>query len=76
MSTRPSVSTIVFWPVKYGWQAEQVFTCISGLVERLCMTLPHAHVIVASPYLGWIPSFIYLTFPKKLGAYDSGFWPF
>ena len=55
---------------------EQVFTCISALVERVFITLPHAHVIVASTYLGWIPSFISsLPFQKevrmiqKIGAF-------
>lgn len=47
-STRPSVSIIVCCPVKYGWQEEQVLTLIVFLVERVLITLPQAHEIVAS----------------------------
>ena len=51
-STRPSVSIILVDPVKNGWHAPHVFTCISFFVERVLMTLPQAHVIVASTYFG------------------------
>ena len=59
-STRPSVSTIVVAPGNYGWQAEQVVTVISLRVERVFMTVPHAQVMVASSYFGWMSLFMIL----------------
>src|SRR5215813_2473220 len=58
LSTRPAVSTNFCWPGKNGWHRLQIPTMISGLVERVLITLPQAHRISASTYLGWIFSFI------------------
>ena len=60
---------MVLAPVKYGWHAEHVLTVISFFVERVWMTLPHAHVIVASSYLGWMSLFMVLFSLSKLDAY-------
>jgi len=56
-STRPAVSTSFCFPVKKGWQAEQMSVCISALVERVSNVLPHAHTTVAVAYSGWISLF-------------------
>src|SRR5205807_7823426 len=58
LSTRPAVSTNFCWPVKKGWQELQIPTMITGLVERVLITLPQAQRTSASTYLGWIFSFI------------------
>ena len=42
-STRPSVSTSLYLPVKNGWQAEQIYTWNEPRVLRVSMTLPQAH---------------------------------
>ena len=55
---RPSVSMNVCWPVKYGWQAAQVFTVMVFTVEFVSKTLPQAHVTVAGPYSGCVPFFM------------------
>ena len=47
-STRPSVSINLAWPVKKGWHAEQVLTCISLTVERVWKTFPQAQLTVAN----------------------------
>src|SRR6266436_3083112 len=47
LSTRPAVSTNFCWPVKNGWQALQIPTMITGLVERVLTVLPHAQRISA-----------------------------
>ena len=57
---------MVFWPVKYGWQAEHVLTVISFLVERVLMTLPQAQVMVASPYDGWISFFMLFFYLSEI----------
>jgi hypothetical protein len=36
------------FPVKKGWHLEQTSTRISGLVDRVRMTSPHAQVMVVS----------------------------
>ena len=46
------------FPVKKGWQDEQISTWMFFTVERVSMTLPQAHVMVVSSYLGWIPLFM------------------
>ena len=64
LSTRPPASTNFCLPVKKGWHFEQISTLISppfGLVERVRTVSPHAHRIVTSSYLGWIPSFTFNT---------------
>src|SRR5215470_11777491 len=58
LSTRPAVSTNFCCPVKNGWQALQMPTIITGLVERVLITLPQAQRISASTYFGCIFSFI------------------
>jgi hypothetical protein len=42
-STRPSVSTSFWRPVKNGWQLLQISRCSSGLVDRVFHVAPHAH---------------------------------
>src|SRR5262249_30007359 len=44
-STRPSVSTSLYLPVKKGWQAEQISTWNEPRVERVSITLPQAQVM-------------------------------
>ncbi len=56
-STRPSVSTNFWLPVKNGWQAEQISTCSFSRVEPVVNVLPHEQVTVATNHLGWIFSF-------------------
>src|ERR1051326_7613649 len=58
LSTRPAVSTNFCWPVKKGWQELQIPTIITGLVERVLITLPHAQRISASTYFGCMSAFI------------------
>ena len=58
LSTLPSESTNFCFPEKKGWQFEQISTFMVFLVERVCTTLPQAHIMVASSYLGWPLSFI------------------
>ena len=41
-STRPSVSTSFWRPVKNGWQLLQISRCSSGLVDRVFHVAPHA----------------------------------
>ena len=59
LSMRPAVSTSFCLPVKKGWQAEQISTLMSLVVERVSMTFPQAQVIFVISYLGCIPSLIY-----------------
>ena len=61
-STRPSVSTIFCVPVKNGWQTEQISIRISGFVDRVFTTDPHAQAMVASLYSGWMPFFTQNSF--------------
>src|SRR5207249_10935638 len=58
LSTRPAVSTNFCWPVKKGWQELQMPTIITGLVERVLITLPQAQRISASTYFGCMSAFI------------------
>src|SRR5437870_5851054 len=58
LSTRPAVSTNFCWPVKKGWQALQIPTIITGLVERVLITLPQAQRTSASTYFGCMSAFI------------------
>ena len=44
-STRPSVSTSLYLPVKKGWQAEQISTWNEPRVLRVSITLPQAQVM-------------------------------
>jgi len=57
-STRPAESKSFCFPVKKGWQLEQISTWILPTVERVSTTHPQAHVIVAFLYSGWIPAFM------------------
>jgi hypothetical protein len=58
LSTRPAVSISFCCPVNSGWQAAQISTPISGIVEPVVKVLPHAQCTRASGYhLGWILSF-------------------
>src|SRR5512138_998729 len=57
-SMRPAVSISFCLPVKYGWQAEQMSTRISGFVDRVSNLFPHAQVTRTLWYFGWILSFI------------------
>ena len=57
-STRPAVSISFCLPVKNGWHSEHMPMLISGFVERVLMTFPHAHVILDATYFGCIFSFI------------------
>src|SRR5207245_4277960 len=50
-----------------GWQAEQISTWISRLVERVTKVLPHEHFTVEITYSGWIPCFIGMSFPFACG---------
>src|SRR3954469_24568587 len=44
-STRPAVSTSFCFPVKNGWQAEQISRWMSPLlVERVVNVFPQAHI--------------------------------
>jgi len=52
LSMRPAVSTSFCLPVKKGWQAEQISTLMSLVVERVSITFPHAQVIFVISYLG------------------------
>jgi len=47
-----AVSTSFCWPVKNGWQLEQISTWISGTVERVAMTCPHEQTMRAAMYFG------------------------
>lgn len=49
------MSTNFCWPVKKGWQFEQISRRYSLRVERVTKVAPHAHVTVAKEYFGWIP---------------------
>src|SRR2546429_9809945 len=64
LSTRPAVSTNFCWPVKKGWQELQIPTMMTGLVERVLITLPQGQRTSASPYFGRLFSFI-----KERGKY-------
>ena len=44
-STRPSVSTSLYLPVKKGWQLEQISTWNEPRVLRVSMTLPQAQTM-------------------------------
>src|SRR5262249_61741371 len=57
-STRPVVSTNFIFPVKKGWQAEQISTLMFFFVLRVLNLLPQPQVTVASTYSGWMPSFM------------------
>ena len=46
--TRPPVSMNFCWPVKNGWQALQMSTRSSDLVERVVNVLPQVHLTVHS----------------------------
>jgi hypothetical protein len=46
-STRPAVSISFCFPVKKGWQAEQMSVWISACVERVTKVFPQAHFTVA-----------------------------
>jgi hypothetical protein len=48
LSMRPAESTNFCFPVKNGWQLEQISTVKSFLVDLVLITLPHAQVIVQS----------------------------
>jgi hypothetical protein len=56
-STRPAVSTSFCFPVKNGWQLEQISRWSSPIVERVCQVLPQAHFTVAVAYSGWMSAF-------------------
>jgi hypothetical protein len=49
---RPAVSTSFCLPVKKGWQAEQISTLMSLMVERVSIIFPQAQVIFVISYLG------------------------
>lgn len=49
-STRPAVSTSFCFPVKRGWQLEQISTLISDWVDPVSQVFPHTQVTLA---LGW-----------------------
>ena len=51
-STRPSVSTSFWRPVKNGWQLLQISRCNSGLVDRVFHVAPHAQRASISWYFG------------------------
>src|SRR5262245_48947995 len=52
-STRPAVSTSFCFPVKKGWQFEQISTWMSPLwVERVLKVFPHAQCTRTSLYAG------------------------
>jgi hypothetical protein len=51
-STRPAVSINRCFPVKKGWQAEQISTLILSTVERVSKEFPQAQTAVALPYFG------------------------
>src|SRR5215211_4201740 len=44
-STRPAVSTSLYFPVKKGWQLAQISTWKDPRVERVSITFPHAQVM-------------------------------
>ena len=44
---------------------------VLGLVERVWMTSPHAQMIVASLYCGWIFSFIVFSFESSVVSRQS-----
>lgn len=67
-STRPVVSTNFIFPVKKGWQAEQISTVIAFLVLRVVNLLPQPQVTVASVYSGWM--FFFMT-PSTFGKTKS-----
>lgn len=58
LSTRPVVSTSLDFPVKNGWQLEQISTLMSPEVERVSITVPQAHLILAATYFGWMSVFM------------------
>jgi hypothetical protein len=45
---RPAVSTSFCFPVKKGWQAEQISTLMSLTVDRVSITFPQAHLILVA----------------------------
>jgi hypothetical protein len=45
-STRPAESMIFCFPVKKGWQLEQISTVMLGFVDRVSITLPQGQVAV------------------------------
>lgn len=51
-STLPAVSTNFCFPVKNGWQFEQISTFSFSTVERVSQVLPQAHVTFAVLYSG------------------------
>ena len=57
-STRPAASISFCLPVKKGWQFEQISTWIVATVERVSTTYPHAQLIVAFLYSGWMAAFM------------------
>jgi hypothetical protein len=56
-STRPAVSTSFCFPVKNGWQLEQISRWSSPTVERVCQVLPQAHFTFVVAYSGWMSAF-------------------
>jgi len=52
LSTRPAESTSFCFPVKKGWQREQISTEISFLIDLVRIWLPQAHLITESTNLG------------------------
>ena len=56
---REALDASAFWvPVKNGWQALQISTRSSGLVERVVKVLPQVQRTSHSMYSGWIPCFM------------------
>jgi hypothetical protein len=57
-SILPAVSRNFCFPVKKGWQLEQISTRISFWVLLVSKVAPQAHLITVSKTSGWIPFFI------------------
>jgi len=51
-SILPAVSTSFCFPVKNGWQEEQISTLMLLTVERVSMAFPQAQEIAVISYLG------------------------
>ena len=69
-STRPAVSTNFCFPVKNGWQFEQISILISPTVFRVWNEFPHAQVTVAIFNSGCI-SFFNLQTSNKMNSFQD-----
>src|SRR3972149_7135764 len=62
-STRPAESISFCFPVKKGWQLEQISRRSSFLVERVVHVAPQAQWTLTTLYCGWNPAFMALPWP-------------